>query len=52
MTTVTVLSGPERRRRWTTAKKLRTVEESLAPGRVLSRLLADMMFTAIWLRFG
>ena len=31
MTTVTVLSGPERRRRWTTAEKLRIVEESLAP---------------------
>lgn len=28
--TVTVLSGPERRRRWTTAEKLRIVEESLA----------------------
>ena len=32
MTTVTVLSGPERRRRWTTAEKLRIVEESLARG--------------------
>ena len=31
MTTVTVLSGPERRRRWTTAEKFRIVEESLAP---------------------
>jgi transposase len=30
--TVTVLSGPERRRRWTTAEKLRLVEETLAPG--------------------
>src|SRR5262245_1869603 len=29
--TVTVLSGPERRRRWTSAEKLRMVEESLAP---------------------
>jgi transposase len=28
---VTVLSGPERRRRWTTAEKLRIVEESLEP---------------------
>jgi transposase-like protein len=28
VTTVTVLSGPERRRRWTTAEKLRIVEES------------------------
>ena len=27
--TVTVLSGPERRRRWTSAEKLRIVEESL-----------------------
>ena len=32
MTAVTVLSGPERRRRWSTAEKLRIVEESLAPG--------------------
>ena len=32
MTTVTVLSGPERRRRWTTAEKVRIVQESLAPG--------------------
>jgi len=32
VTTVTVLSGPERRRRWTTTEKLRIVEESLAPG--------------------
>ena len=32
LTTVTVLSGPERRRRWTIAEKLRIVEESLAPG--------------------
>jgi len=32
VTTITVLSGPERRRRWTTAEKLRVVEESLAPG--------------------
>jgi transposase len=30
MSTVTVLSGPERRRRWTAAEKLRIVEESLA----------------------
>jgi transposase len=30
--TVTVLSGPERRRRWTTAEKLRIVEESLGSG--------------------
>ena len=32
MTTVAVLSGPERRRRWTSAEKVRIVEESLAPG--------------------
>ncbi len=30
MRTVTVLSGPERRRRWTSAEKLRIVGESLA----------------------
>ena len=32
MSTVTVLAGPERRRRWTTAAKLRIVEESLNAG--------------------
>jgi transposase len=32
MTTVTVLSGRERRRRWSSAEKLRIVEESLAGG--------------------
>jgi transposase len=32
MTTVTVLAGPERRRRWTAAEKLRVVEESLTSG--------------------
>ena len=31
MTTATILSGPERRRRWTSAEKARIVEESLAP---------------------
>jgi transposase len=31
MTTATILSGPERRRRWSSAEKLRIVEESLAP---------------------
>ena len=30
--TVTALSGPERRRRWTSAEKLRLVEETLAAG--------------------
>jgi transposase len=29
---VAVLCGPERRRRWTTAEKLRLVEETLVPG--------------------
>jgi transposase len=32
MTTVTVLTGPERRRRWTAAEKLQIVEESLSSG--------------------
>lgn len=32
MATVTVLSGPERRRRWTAAEKLRLVAESSASG--------------------
>src|SRR5262245_10330139 len=32
MSVVTVLPGPERRRRWTSAEKARIVEESLAPG--------------------
>jgi transposase len=32
MTTVTVLSGPERRRRWTDDQKQRILEESLVPG--------------------
>src|SRR5258707_9694 len=32
MATVTVLSGPERRRRWTASEKARIVEESLAAG--------------------
>jgi transposase len=36
MATVTVLSGPERRRRWTAAEKARIVEESLAPGAVVT----------------
>src|SRR5712691_4839504 len=31
MTTTTVLSGPERRRRWSAAEKVRMVEESVAP---------------------
>src|SRR5712691_3623462 len=32
MTTVTVLSSPERRRRWSAAEKLRVVAESLSAG--------------------
>jgi transposase len=32
MTTITVLTGPERRRRWSSAEKARIVEESLKPG--------------------
>ena len=32
MSTVTVLAGPERRRRWTSAEKRRIIEESLQPG--------------------
>jgi transposase len=32
MTTVTVLPGPERRRRWTTAQKLEIVQETLGSG--------------------
>jgi transposase len=32
MSGLTVLRGPERRRRWTSAEKARIVEESVAPG--------------------
>jgi transposase len=32
MSTVTVLSGPERRRRWASSEKASIVEESLRPG--------------------
>jgi len=32
MALATVLSGPERRRRWTSAEKLRLVEATLTPG--------------------
>jgi len=38
MTAVTVLSGPERRRRWTMAEKLRIVRESLAAGTNVAEL--------------
>jgi transposase len=36
MATVTVLSGPERRRRWASSEKARIVEESLRPGAVVT----------------
>ena len=36
MATVTVLSGPERRRRWSLSEKARIVEESFAPGAVVT----------------
>jgi transposase len=36
--TITVLSGPERRRRWTTAEKLRIVAESQAPGAIANEV--------------
>ena len=36
MATVTVLSGPERRRRWAPSEKASIVEESLIPGAVVT----------------
>lgn len=36
MSTVTVLTSPERRRRWSTAEKSRIVEESLRPGAMVT----------------
>ena len=36
MATVTVLSGPERRRRWSLSEKASIVEESLRPGAVVT----------------
>ena len=36
MATVTVLSGPERRRRWASSEKASIVEESLTPGAVVT----------------
>ena len=36
MSAVTVLSGPERRRRWSASEKTRIVEESLQPGAVVT----------------
>jgi len=38
MATVAVLSGPERRRRWTATEKARIVEESLAPLAVVAEV--------------
>jgi transposase len=38
MATITVLSGPERRRRWTSGEKLRMIEESLSPGARVSEV--------------
>ena len=45
--TVTVLPGPERRRRWTTAEKLRIVEESETAEIPSWRLPAGTVFTTI-----
>ena len=36
--TVTVLSGPDRRWRWTFAEKLRMVEECLAPEAIVAEV--------------
>ncbi|MBY0317899.1 MAG: transposase [Reyranella sp.] len=36
MATVAVLSGPERRRRWSSSEKANIVEESLRPGAVVT----------------
>ena len=36
MATGTVLSGPERRRRWASSERARIVEESLQPGAVVT----------------
>jgi transposase len=38
MTTVAVLSGPERRRRWPASEKARIVAESLAPGAAVTEV--------------
>jgi transposase len=38
VSTVTVLTGPERRRRWLAAEKARIVEESLQPGAVVKAI--------------
>lgn len=38
MTTVTVLSGPERRRRWSASEKARIVAASYAPGATVTEV--------------
>jgi len=38
MTTVTVLSGPERRRRWSASEKARIVAASYAPGATVAEV--------------
>ena len=38
MATFTVLSGPERRRRWSASKKAQIVEESLAPNALVTEV--------------
>jgi hypothetical protein len=45
--TVTVLPGPERRRRWTVAQKQRIVEDSLTAEMPIVRLHAATVFTPI-----
>jgi hypothetical protein len=42
--TATVLSGPERRRRWTRAEKLRLVEETLAPEAELAEVFGKVLW--------
>jgi transposase len=38
MSAITVLTGPERRRRWTASEKARIVEESCASGAVIAEV--------------
>lgn len=38
MTTISALRGPEGRRRWSSSQKARIVEESLAPGAVVTEV--------------
>ncbi|MBI2739220.1 MAG: transposase [Rhodospirillales bacterium] len=44
MATVTVLSGPERRRRWASSEKASIVEESLRPGAVVAAVARRTMY--------